>query len=30
MIDSLDRDNRTPLHYAAAKGSLEVGRKILV
>ena len=25
MIDSLDRDNRTPLHYAAAKGSLEVG-----
>ena len=30
LIDSLDRDNRTPLHYAAAKGSLEVGRKILV
>ena len=24
LIDSLDRENRTPLHYAAAKGSLEV------
>lgn len=29
LIDSLDRDNRTPLHYAAAKGSLEILQKLL-
>ena len=24
LIDSLDKENRTPIHYAASKGSLQV------
>jgi len=29
LIDSLDKDNRTPIHYAAAKGSYEIVQKLL-
>ncbi|XP_078348823.1 transient receptor potential cation channel subfamily A member 1-like isoform X2 [Oculina patagonica] len=29
LIDSLDRDSRTPIHYAAAKGSREIVQKLL-
>lgn len=29
LINSLDKDNRTPIHYAAAKGSYEIVQKLL-